>query len=90
MNDNVKRVLILGGGDCGVQHASDATDLPDPSQQPGDCQKLKCDGSGGVVAIEDDADLPDDSNDCTSNACSMGEAVFDPMPLNTACGSGMY
>lgn len=48
---------------------------------PGDCQSYQCDGAGGFTPVDDPADLPDDGNSCTVDACS-------PAPAHTAMDPG--
>ena len=46
--------------------------------QPGrDCHKVVCDGSGGTTTVNDDGDVPNDGNACTSDSCSNGQQVFN-------------
>lgn len=56
------------------------------SQSPGDCQESQCDGSGGIVDVIDDTDLPDDSNACTNDVCTSGVASNPDLPSGTSCG----
>lgn len=59
-----------------------------PTQVPGDCRKLVCDGSGSPpLDTADDMDVPiDDGNPCTPNVCANGAPL--PIPDNTVCASG--
>lgn len=57
-------------------------------QQPGNCQKVVCDGLGGTTTIADDGDVPDDGNACTADKCSGGAASNPPHPAGTGCGGG--
>lgn len=55
-------------------------------QTAGNCQKNQCDGSGNIVSLPDNADLPaDDGIQCTSEACAGGVASHPPKALNTTC-----
>ena len=71
-------------GQCGL--ASAAVGTPTPMQIVGDCQKLACDGNGGVVALPDGSDVPDDLNPCTVDVCSAGAPANVAKPQGTACG----
>jgi hypothetical protein len=56
---------------CGVFY--DPPLAASPTQVPGDCHVVRCDGSGGALAPEvDDTDLPADGNDCTADICTSG------------------
>lgn len=65
----------LGAGDPGGQVA-------------GDCKTYVCDGSGGVTSVPDDADLIDDANPCTIDACAGGVLSHTPTP-GAGCGPTM-
>ncbi|MFT3774616.1 MAG: lamin tail domain-containing protein [Minicystis sp.] len=58
------------------------------AQTAGDCKKSVCDGSGGVTTIDDDLDINDDKNDCTTDGCSAGAAKHTPLPSGTSCTAG--
>lgn len=73
------------GGVCGVAWTAGGTPLQQQAQ--GDCQEVRCDGMGGEISVPDDADLPDDSNECTANGCNQGSPVFTPLP-DTSCATG--
>ncbi|MFS8071964.1 MAG: hypothetical protein ACMG6S_36810, partial [Byssovorax sp.] len=55
---------------CAVSNV--AADGPVTAQTAGDCKKLVCDGKGATKAIDDDADLPDDAKECTTDTCTAG------------------
>jgi len=54
----------------------------------GNCQKKTCNGSGVVITSIDDADLPDDSNECTIDFCQQGNPVHSPVNVDTPCSNG--
>lgn len=54
----------------------------------GDCQKTVCDGDGATVTMPDDADVPDDHNECTIERCSGGEPEHANASGEIACGEG--
>jgi hypothetical protein len=60
------------------------------TQVPGDCKKQVCDGSGNVGAVNDDTDVPDDSNACTTDTCSMGTPMHTPVTQGTSCGTNLF
>ncbi len=53
------------------------------AQTAGDCQVNQCDGAGNIVSAADNTDVPNDANQCTSDACAAGV----PSNLPTASGS---
>lgn len=57
------------------------------AQTGGDCQVNQCDGKGGVASVADDADLPDDGNDCTIDLCSGGAPTAMNSDFGLACVS---
>lgn len=67
-------------GKCGVDNQPDGMEVP--TQNAGDCKKTVCDGAGMTKDVNDDADIKDDSNACTTDTCDMGT------PLNTALAQG--
>lgn len=58
-------------GVCGMSFTAAGTALA--AQTDGDCKEDQCDGSGAVVAIPTNTDLPVDGNDCTDDVCTGGE-----------------
>jgi hypothetical protein len=60
----------------------------DPSEQTaGDCRVIDCD-NGQPIDNADDADLPDDSNDCTADSCRGGSPLHEPVSVGQDCGDG--
>jgi hypothetical protein len=58
-------------------------------QTPGDCLKNVCDGNGAITTANDDTDVNDDSNPCTTDGCSGGGvATHLPVAAGTTCGAG--
>jgi hypothetical protein len=74
------------GGVCGVANVAAGTPLA--VQIPGNCQLESCDGSGSAGSEADDADLPDDNNDCTLDSCDQGTPTFDDATAGEQCGMG--
>ena len=60
------------------------------NQQPtGDCERLVCDGDGGVASIEDPGDPFDDGDPCTADTCVGGTPTHEPALAGTECdGTG--
>jgi alpha-tubulin suppressor-like RCC1 family protein len=75
-----------GTGSCSSPAVAAGTAVG--AQTTGDCQKLQCDGAGNIVSAADNADLPNDNNQCTQDSCSAGNPVFTPAPINAACSQG--
>jgi hypothetical protein len=61
-------------------------DLPDDT--PFDCQIPSCVG-GQMMTNPNDADLPDDGNECTVDTCSAGVPANDPAMAETMCATGV-
>lgn len=61
---------------------------PLDAQTIGDCRLDVCDGMGGVKTIADDADKPDDMQDCTVDGCLAGNPTSSPAMVNTSCAGG--
>jgi hypothetical protein len=60
---------------------------PTVAQNPGDCQQVVCDGTGKTTSIADNADFPEDSNDCTVDSCTAGVPSNIKKPVGTVCGN---
>lgn len=58
-------------------------------QSAGDCVKVACDGEGNAVPLPDDADVPNDGNDCTDDRCEAGAPVKVGTPSGSPCGNGL-
>ena len=71
---------------CGVSFAPAGTATS--SQTAGDCKKNVCNGSGSVTSANDDADVPVDGNQCTSDVCTAGVPSNPPLPTGTGCNQG--
>jgi len=63
-----------------------ASGTPVEAQSLGDCQVAVCDGAGEVVQAPDDGDVPDDANDCTTDACVAGAPTFSAKSVGAPCG----
>jgi hypothetical protein len=68
---------------CATENLAPNTEVMDP--MPGDCQALVCDSAGGTIQVESSADIFDDDESCTVDACELGEPVHKPK-IGFACG----
>lgn len=59
------------------------------TQTAGDCQKNECDGDGKILAVDDDADVPNDNNACTEDRCAGGAPEHENVSDGTACGANL-
>jgi Putative metal-binding motif len=77
-------------GVCGFSFAMAGT--PAMSQMAGDCKKNQCNAVGVIVSVADNTDLPDDSNQCTTDTCNNGAPTFTPAVSGKTCNqtSGHY
>ena len=73
-------------GTCGFDFGADGKLLAAQSMK--DCLKAVCDGAGTTKSIPDDADKPDDANDCTADTCVAGVPTFTPLAAGAACAMG--
>jgi hypothetical protein len=74
-------------GVCGFSFKASGTVLTDPIA--GDCKGQQCDGSGNIVSVNNNSDLPVDGNPCTTDECSAGTPAHHPVGSGTACGTGL-
>lgn len=74
-------------GVCGTQNV--AAGVATPTQTLGDCHKALCDGQGGIISANDDSDVPDDKNPCTTDGCSNGIPTHNPVAAGTSCGTNL-
>lgn len=85
--DEVCSSMICEGGACGVAFVPFGFELD--GQAIGDCQLTTCNGDGIVISVVDDEDVPDDANDCTSDACAGGVPAYVAIAKGTACAGGL-
>src|SRR5580692_13108163 len=57
-------------------------------QAVGTCMLATCDGSGNVVDVADDDNVPASSNACVVTGCAAGAATAADVAAGSACGSG--
>lgn len=84
--DTECRTRTCTGGVCGFTFAAAGTVAG--SQTAGDCQLKQCDGSGNIISIEDNADVPVDGQECTQDVCNAGAPSNPPVIANTPCSQG--
>src|SRR5215211_1785380 len=71
-------------GFCGV--ATEQAGKVVGGQTDGNCKKSVCNASGGVIVVNDDADLPaGDGSQCTTARCSNGAPSHVPLAAGTVC-----
>jgi hypothetical protein len=70
---------------CGTSNAAAGTVLT--AQTAGDCKQVQCDGMGGTKTVNEDTDVKDDMNDCTTDGCSAGVGTHVPLAAGTACST---
>jgi len=71
-----------GNNQCTTKPSQVGTPLPAGQQTLHDCMLDVCDGNGGQTTQIDDADVPVDGIECTSDVCTNG------VPSNPAASSG--
>ncbi|MFO0684837.1 MAG: hypothetical protein U0234_22460 [Sandaracinus sp.] len=72
---------------CGVTNL-DSSHTLSTGQTPGDCQRLVCDGFGGVTSADDASDLPISSTACLVSPACTGTPLapaFTPAATGTDC-----
>ncbi len=88
-------VCSPSGGACGATDCDGAgscsfpgsTTAPAGFQTPGDCQKIVCNGSGGVMSVDDATDLPTSSTECLINPGCSGPSPLTPVFTDSATGT---
>jgi len=80
---NECQVATCVAGVCGVANATLGTQTA--SQTAGDCKKAQCDGAGNIAQVVDNADLPNDDKQCTSDLCKLGTPSNPPLAAGAAC-----
>ena len=82
--DEQCRVRTCNDGVCGMANVPEGTAVQDTSA--GDCKKPVCDGTGHVIVVNDDNDLPaDDGNACTEEVCSQGQPAHPLVGESESC-----
>ena len=80
------------GGRCEAgpdtaREASKACRDEDLVQEKGDCKKTICDGSGAIVTVNDDTDVPV-TDACSEVTCAAGQKTVKATAAGTACAAG--
>lgn len=70
-------------GVCGTSYTPAFT--PISNQVAGDCKALVCDGAGGVMSVNDDADVPTGDTNCILSSCSNGVPIQITAQPGTSC-----
>ncbi|MDP3504751.1 MAG: lamin tail domain-containing protein [Myxococcales bacterium] len=70
-------------GACGVSFTPSGTAVT--AQTTGDCQVAQCNGSGAIVSVAQNTDVPVDGNQCTSDVCTNGVPSNPALAINSAC-----
>jgi hypothetical protein len=84
-NECTERTCI--DGECGQKPLKPAG-APSAFQTEGDCKTAVCGEDGTVQTITDEADTPDDHDDCTLDACLGYIPTFESAPIGAPCGAG--
>ena len=74
-------------GVCGVTFTSAGTALA--AQTSSDCMKAVCDGAGATTTQNDDTDLPNDNNACTTDVCTSGVPSHGTAANGASCGGSL-
>lgn len=85
-SDTECQARTCDSGVCGFAYAAAGT--PTSTQSPGDCHQNECDGSGNVVNAVNDADVLDDSIQCTTDTCTSGVPSNPPAMAGSPCSEG--
>lgn len=83
--DCAKRACAAGV--CGKDNTPAGT--PVSQQTPGDCKVVVCNGNGGTTVQNDDGDLGDDGNPCSTDLCINGVPLAAGVPNGTPCAVGV-
>jgi uncharacterized repeat protein (TIGR01451 family) len=81
--DTECQTRTCNAGACGFNFTPSGT--PVASQIAGDCKQNQCNGAGGTISANNDADLPNDGNQCTLDVCTNGAPSNPPAAAGTAC-----
>jgi hypothetical protein len=76
-------VRTCNAGMCGNDFTNAGTPLQ--NQTPSNCRQERCDGVGGIQYAVDDADIPNDGQECTQDVCNSGTPSNPPLPIESAC-----
>lgn len=75
------------GTTCSHDTLADGTPIPGANLDMTDCLEPVCVG-GMPTTAPNDAEMPSDGNDCTSDTCAGGAIKSDPVSNGTPCGAG--
>jgi hypothetical protein len=85
-NECVAATCDAATSTCGTVNVADG--MAAQTQTAADCKKNFCDGNGNIASQNDDTDAFDDSNECTTDACSNGAPTHNPVGSGTPCTMG--
>ncbi len=77
---------ICLNGKCSTDYVDEGTTIS--IQMDGDCKKVVCNGVGSTNSVNDDADVPDDMNVCTTESCIDGTPMSGFAMPGDACSAG--
>lgn len=74
---------------CVIAYEPQTTAASPVLQTGNDCKKVVCSGMPMplTVTINDNTDLPNDANPCTTDTCNNGAPMFSPLTQGAACGN---
>ena len=85
IDDECQRRTCINGI-CGVAYTGSG--IPVSNQVAGDCQSNVCDGSGGIMSIADDSDVPVSPSACAIGTCTGGVPSVEYLDPRTPCATG--
>jgi len=74
---------------CDTAFVDAGVAAPPGLQTDGDCQIVNCNGDGTTVSGDDNADIPNDANECTDDTCMAGTPDNQPTTAGTMCTAGI-
>lgn len=85
MPPSVCATRVCTAGTCSTMNV--LADTPASTQTPGDCKQNVCDGTGDILAVDDDTDIASDNEACTVDTCSGGMASHMPAAAGADCAA---
>ncbi|MFO0555753.1 MAG: hypothetical protein U0271_45675 [Polyangiaceae bacterium] len=88
--DNECQTPVCTANSCDLAfEAAGTPGVPPLTQTSGACKKEVCDGAGAGATVNDDTELPDDSNPCTNDVCTNGVPSHTNVGSGVSCGPGL-
>jgi hypothetical protein len=81
--DTFCKTFTCAAGQCSSSNTADGTLVDNAGM--GDCQKNVC-MNGAITMTADNADVPEDSNACTTDTCSAGVPQHNNVSVGVSCG----